>query len=273
MGKKRKKTRLKTKKRHVVMQYNIKKEDAPNGLVGKIIGSEFVFWDKITGKPIRATKSLKYRMDRQSKHPKIISQLYNVLPNNMNIDYELANYDYIVGVDTNTRSINDEFLSIGTFVWLGPIHKAENNKPIVITTNFTYNTYFKNISKTKIDAIEQFVWICSISIMEQMDIFQGKKIGFVIDSSLGEIEKINSESRKILNSYILPTNYTLLYASADKRDTVFNKIIRQADKQATAFMLQEEGLPKTILKGNISFENETENIIIDCYQISPQEDY
>lgn len=56
-----------------------------------------------------------------------------------------------------------------------------------------------------------------------------KQIGIVVDSELGHIKEFNSRERYIIDSFYLPQNFKLIYASADKNDTVLNWAIKQCD--------------------------------------------
>lgn len=58
----------------------------------------------------------------------------------------------------------------------------------------------------------------------------------IVDCDLENIEMYNARKLKIRNDKFLPENFTLLYASADISDSIFNKMIRFCDKEATRLL-------------------------------------
>jgi len=60
----------------------------------------------------------------------------------------------------------------------------------------------------------------------------------IVDSEFSEISKMNHRELPIHSDFYLPENWTLLYTTADRRDSFLNKAIVTTDAKAT-FILEE----------------------------------
>lgn len=204
-------------------------------------GKEIKVFEIETGKEIKLCKTILSTRERnnQSKPEKIISTFHNATENNRNIENEIFQFDYIFTIDTNTILSNNEFLSIGVLIALGPINRL-NTAEIKENKQFRYQSeprwYFVNFSKEKITNIEQLVWVCAIVLIQRDPSLQNRKLGLVVDSCLDEISDFNLHKKLIANFFSLPENFTLIYASADNNDHIYNKLIAESDKHASTLI-------------------------------------
>lgn len=70
---------------------------------------------------------------------------------------------------------------------------------------------------------------------------ENRRIAFVVDSDLGNLEAYCNRSKPLHKDFYLPPNFTLLYASADRSDEWPNQMIKRCDKLAGADL--EKNLP------------------------------
>jgi hypothetical protein len=69
------------------------------------------------------------------------------------------------------------------------------------------------------------------------------RIAIITDYNLGGHIKYNKGELPLYKDFYLPTNFTVLYASSDKKDNVLNTFITMCDKDAKTLLreLDEKG--------------------------------
>ena len=167
---------------------------------------------------------------RSNKKNKIISRVGN--SNIMSLDIErcISDFDEIFAVDNNTKKIDNVYYSIGILAKLVEVEKAKTYRIEISRIISSENDTFK-------PEMEQAVWNKAIEEIEKMDI-GNRKVGLIVDCDLGNIEIYNKREKKIRNDKFLPANFTLLYATADTKDNILNRMICFCDKEATYYLEQ-----------------------------------
>lgn len=66
-------------------------------------------------------------------------------------------------------------------------------------------------------------------IMHHKQFNKNERIALIVDSDLENISDYNKRTKPIYNDFILPENFTLIYATSDKKDSIFNIMIRVCD--------------------------------------------
>ena len=169
---------------------------------------------------------------RSNGKNKIISYIEDIDTMSLDTEKYLSNVDAIYAVDTNTKKINTVYYSIGI---LAKLEKAEEEK--------SYKIEVCRIITSENDVIkpemEQAVWNSVITEIEKMET-ERKKIALVVDCDLGNIEAYNRREKKIRNDRFLPINFILLYATADTKENVLNKLICFCDKEATKLLEEKK---------------------------------
>lgn len=222
-------------KRYTKFTYNFpnRKDDGKTFTLVQI-DNDIKAIDVESKKEIELIKTTSFCRERRNldKREKIIAEIYNTTHGNGKIENEIFQFDYLVAIDTNTVSLDSNFFSVGALVSFGPIPRlnlseiTEKKDYKIMSENFWY---FINESNTKIAKIEQFVWACTIKLIEMDCKLKNLKIGLVVDSDISEHKDINMHKKKIANSIFLPENFTLIYASADNKDNTYNELISKAD--------------------------------------------
>lgn len=168
--------------------------------------------------------------ERSNKKEKIISRVENSSIMSLDIEKSISDFDEIFAVDTNTKKIGNIYYSIGILAKLVEVEKAKAYR-IEITC------IISSENDTSKPEMEQAVWNKAIEEIEKMDL-GNKKVGLVVDCDLGNIEIYNKRERKIRKDKFLPTNFTLLYATADTKDNILNRMICFCNEEATNFLEQ-----------------------------------
>ena len=168
---------------------------------------------------------------RSNKKDKNITYIENV--NIMSFDTEnyLSNFDEIYAVDTNTKKIDNFYFSIGILAKL--VKEKDKSYKIEVCRIITSEN---NTIKPE---MEQAVWNGVITEIEKMET-ESKKIALVVDCDLKNIGAYNRREKKIRNDRFLPINFTLLYATADIKENILNKLICFCDKEATRLLEEKK---------------------------------
>lgn len=141
----------------------------------------------------------------------------------------VKNFDVVYAVDTNTKTIHEgrHNFSIGV-VFKGTINQtSENGGEIQCELFAGFAWYWCGEHK-----IEPKTWVQAIKKIQEIE-SADTRIGLVIDSELGDYEAYNSRVKPLDDGFMLPSNITLIYASADYSDEWTNKMIKLCDKTAS----------------------------------------
>lgn len=149
----------------------------------------------------------------------------------------MKNFDVVYAADTNTKPIHGgkHQFSIGC-VFKGIITQTHDNGGTLSPEPYAiYGWVWSGEPK-----IEQQTWIKAIQKI-QAEEPENRRIAFVVDSDRGNLEAYCNRSKPLLKDFYLPSNFTLIYASADRSDEWPNQMIKRCDKLAGADL--EKNLP------------------------------
>jgi len=159
--------------------------------------------------------------------PKIITYSNTSISPNENASHILRNYEYLSAIDTNTRLVHGRLVSVSVIClgrWINHGEKTE--------FSFYHDLYMDTFDYE--GKPERFAWCEFIKLIVKGDSYIGNDtFGIIVDSELGEISEINSRKIPLYKDYYLPERMYLIYASADKSETVQNYIINKCDQLAT----------------------------------------
>lgn len=166
--------------------------------------------------PIKAKLAEQY--DRVNKIPKVV---FDIPTNKDNLFVDdislLQRFDYIYAVDTNSKIIQDELITISCYMrFITKKRIGELFEPIVI----------RNKKVT-----EKMGWVELIrAILQDKAYQQDFKIAVVVDSDYGNINKYNNRELPLIGNLYLPPNFELIYASTDTgMNHLQNKLISECD--------------------------------------------
>lgn len=169
--------------------------------------------------------------ERKSGKDKILNSVPGILNNTQNTPLYLARkYDEIWVVDTNTKQVSGETLSVTSIG--GYKFKEEPNESVVKVSRFdSANLVFKGIS---IEYCEKFGWCKAIGrIMTRSDFSENLKIALVTDHAFDTHAALNRQEKVIIGETYLPKYIELLYASSEVgKEYILNKLIGAGDTEA-----------------------------------------
>lgn len=182
------------------------------------------------------------RMYEREKTPKILN--YAPVPvNSLTVSDPgfLGHYDVVLGVDTNTRRIANDFVSISAACrcWIEPL------TGLVYLAKFGILGWFemRNVATKP----ENVAWRLLIEGVQRSPEFRpGLRFALVVDSDLGNIPSYNSRALPIDKEFDLPPDFTLIYASADRRsDQAGNLLIGLCDREAKLLLDHLVAVPQS----------------------------
>jgi hypothetical protein len=134
------------------------------------------------------------------------------------------NYDFLCAVDTNTRTIRGKDVSVVGVVIVTPT-------PVTGGTFWNFDVPFCLEYIGLKAPQENFGWLTAWEYLVQAGMIKpGMRIGMVVDSDLGNINRYNQRKKPVLQSFPLPENMHLVYASCDAgKENVVNKALAAAD--------------------------------------------
>uniref|UniRef100_UPI004047A62A hypothetical protein n=2 Tax=Roseivirga sp. TaxID=1964215 RepID=UPI004047A62A len=228
----RKKERQKKKPRFVGLEFNldgIPKEELESLKIGIKKNSNGIEALIKTDKREIQTHSVKgYRRENKSgfnlKKTNHISS-----SSQMGIPQNLFEFDVIIGIDTNSKIIENINHHVGIASQILLDKSSTKSEPEI---------YFETIKLLhvtgEIDKPENVNWKNLIEfILNHPHYSTSKKYVIVVDSDLGELNNYNARTKPIIQNYFLPDNFQLTYSSSDaNNDEISNQLIAFCDKIA-----------------------------------------
>lgn len=164
------------------------------------------------------------------KKTRVITKATELKTGSNNVAEWLKNFDVVYAADTNTKPIHNgkRNYSIGS-VYKGEIRQTSENGGEICCKRYAAFAWVWSGDRK----IENETWVRAMRKIQAEEL-DNKRIGFVIDSDLGNYEAYNNRTMPLLNEFYLPENFTLLYASSDYSDEWTNQMIKLCDKSASA---------------------------------------
>lgn len=223
--------------------------------MGKPVSANGFIYDPKTGRaallnngqvlnPENATVEQSYE---RKKGPKVLNRVVTK-PTHLfaNPNRVLEQYDTIYAVDTNTRVINSVSTSVTGVVG------GENTKTIIPgNTSIIFRPIkcfeFRNVSCKA----ENLGWRELIKAIVRAPTYNNRtRIAIVVDSDLGMIDSYNRREVAIIDDFIIPSNFSLVYASADSgNENIANKMLKLADNISSVVL---NGLESDRKEDNLS---------------------
>ena len=144
---------------------------------------------------------------------------------------ELAQYDSVFVIDTNTRTLDGRKVSAACFICCRFIPEGDK---VRIDCDGKLNIYeFYNVpGNPEMLAILKVARDVSRSARPRRRL----RIAFVTDSEIGSHDEISTGRQPIYGRYCLPKGFLLHYASADTGHEIVNKLIRFCDRQSSNYL-------------------------------------
>jgi hypothetical protein len=174
-----------------------------------------------------------YRRNRAEKGSKVVCKIPALKGMcTENPDVHLTNYDWFFVIDTNTNLFKSKSISVSCVLGgRAASSPGESDSYDLSYIPVLFYEFWDQPGKP-----EPFAWKLLVHDLANDPLATtADKVAIVVDSELGNVEKINKRTANLANGMELPDNYHLIYASADARDFAINKIFRHCDRQARHF--------------------------------------
>ncbi|MFC7379810.1 hypothetical protein [Brevundimonas sp. GCM10030266] len=170
----------------------------------------------------------------RAKGPKVVSRIPQGQPE-LSFDETpalMANFDRLCAIDTNTRVIHGQTISM---TGVTTIHPEVIPGPKGLEETWRFDVPFcLEYLDLKVPP-ENFGWLAAILQLRQIGFLRpAHRIGVVVDSDLGNLRAYNERTKPVLNEQFLMSNVTLIYASADTgKENMINQALGIADTAAS----------------------------------------
>lgn len=146
------------------------------------------------------------------------------------------NFDLLIAVDTNTRLINEQIVSVAMSYYIEkPLNLYNDKIPFYPGASYIFLNPNNDISSEKLG------WHTIISNNINLNVLDHYSIGLIVDCDLGLHDAINSRRIPYFEDNYLPNNMQLIYASSDSTsDSLQNLMISSCDKFANKIMHSDE---------------------------------
>ena len=163
---------------------------------------------------------------------KVTNQIQDkVIPNTEDLLRHLSSFDLIIGLDTNTKTINSEKVSVTGIIncKISPAPDKPGYNALLEMPGFLQ---FRDCPQ----AIhpEKYSWMEIISRVNRAPANKKKKYALITDHDLGNHIVYNQRGKAIFKEFYLPENFTLMYGRGDgSTDSILNDLIKRCDKRST----------------------------------------
>jgi hypothetical protein len=151
----------------------------------------------------------------------------------------LTNYDIIYAIDTNTKTIKENTISVSSILECYPTTHTENDQ-IKIKYRINGNMLFKNCPNNP----EKYAWARLVAMITSSHDYSDN----YTDHDVGRHHQYNSRQLPVYEDIYLPSNFELVYASSDtSNDSILNVFITKCDKNAGNILTQLENTGDAVI--------------------------
>jgi hypothetical protein len=168
------------------------------------------------------------------KGPKVITHVpHSGKEKPLHPNETLLAFDHLFAVDTNTRTIGQETISVTCIVHCKMPKDAKPPGPVTIQFRPIEAVEYRGINEDQ----ERVGWCELIDQIKLVPALQDKRIGLIVDAHLSLLTSINRGEVPLLGDKYLPKNMSLIYASSDiANESLANKMLSLADKTASELL-------------------------------------
>jgi hypothetical protein len=256
-------------------QPSIPRDEHVIGHTADVVSSLTLTVDPVQGITIEGIDPLSIRRElthaREGKTDKVITSTpvsdFNLLRGGF---AELqARYDYLAAVDTNTLKDKNGLVRYQGYAVSACALTviAEPLQTLTDVARYSGLVCYLILDSNPAPEIkhEPLGWHLALKHMAT-PFLQTKRIGVIVDSELRDHLKINTRQGPYYGDHILPAHTTLIYASADKSETLSNQMIKHSDAFAKQVLseFQRLGVDHILQQPCI------EEGAVRCYRIIPK---
>lgn len=181
---------------------------------------------------VAGSQKLVRSYERESGKEKVVSDIPSVKGSTSFDAFEniKKDFDHLIAIDTNTREFNGAVVSVTVAYAVPEVVRSYGNE-----VPFKFLGSFMKARKILSLDNEGQGWHYVLSqLISEKYFSQSKKLGVVVDSKLGEMQRINDRKLPYFEDQYLPVFARLIYASDAMTDGLPNQMIRQCDVVADA---------------------------------------
>ncbi len=175
----------------------------------------------------------------QSGKEKVITRIQKkVIPNEADLIRHLSSFDMVIAVDTNTKIIESETVSV-----TGVVHCVvqEALDPDTYDVDFPWNGVYLFRNCPSDLPPEKYGWMTAIREFSRNPLNKTKKVAIVTDHDLDNHTSYNSKQIPIFRDFYLPDNITMMYGRGDaSTENLLNDVVKMCDKKSTEVLREIE---------------------------------
>lgn len=192
-------------------------------------------------KPVITYSQTHYKSD--SGKEKVIARIQDkVIPNEAELMRHLSSsFDLIIAIDTNTKVIGSETISV-----TGIVHCVLQSmpEPDSYYADFPWHgaILFRNCPSEL--SSEKFGWMTVIQEVNREPLNKLKRVAIVTDHDLDKHTSYNNKQIPIFREFYLPDNFILMYGRGDgPNQSLLNYVVKQCDKESTEILraIEQDG--------------------------------
>ena len=150
-----------------------------------------------------------------------------------------SSFDLIIGIDTNTKIIDGESVSVSGVINC-IVQKTPESSDYYVNFPWHGAMIFRNCPKEL--PPEKFGWLALIQRFLRDRRNVGKRVGFVTDHDLDNHIPYNDRKMPIFKDEYLPANFTMMYGRSDgPNENLLNHLVKQCDKKSKEVLNEIEG--------------------------------
>lgn len=157
---------------------------------------------------------------------------------------KLKRFDRIIGIDTNSRQTQDRWIHIGSAVHLAGFQKDDQ----IEWRTYPINRPFILVGERAKPENENWKGVIEY-VRSHKNYRPEHRVALVVDSDLGNLPSYNRREAQIVDGYILPEGFELVYASDRANETVLNKLIQVCHAIADKYL---EHFPMAIVTESVN---------------------
>lgn len=176
----------------------------------------------------------------QSGKEKVVSRVQDkVISDEVNLmRYLSSSFDLIIAVDTNTKVIGGEAVSVTGIVHC-IVQKTPDPDRYYVVFPWNGAILFRNCPSEM--PSEKFGWMTVIKKANSEPLNKIKRFAIVTDHDLDNHIPYNNKQIPIFRDFYLPDNFILMYGRGDgPNQNLLNYVVKQCDKKSTELLKEIE---------------------------------
>jgi hypothetical protein len=181
----------------------------------------------------------------ESGKEKVLTRMQDrVIPNEADLIKYLSSFDVIIAVDTNTKEIGDDILSVSGIINCRVIAAADQ-RGYSVEILWEGARPFRNCPREL--SPEKYAWLSIMARLNGESRNAVKRYCIVSDHDLDYHIQFNNRTMPIFKEVYLPQNFTMMYGKGDSsKESLLNHLILRCDKQSASILneLEKKGCCK-----------------------------